>query len=244
MDHVAEQSSWAPLPSCSPPRRTFPIKSLALSAHVSPWTTHFQVLDKSPLLALEGIPLPATSGHSQCLHPAGGPWSEGLSRREVRSEKQLQDPLHAQVPGPPPPSAPLTLALWLLGLCPGHSQPEDPEQGPSNQRPQLWRLHPQGPAEFELSGLQVLAAQSCPTLCNPMVCPWDSPGKDTGEGCHSLLQGNLPDPGSEPGSPALQADSSLSELRGKLELKVGLFRGSNGNNVRLYFFVLQNHCRW
>ena len=26
-------------------------------------------------------------------------------------------------------------------------------------------------------------------------------------GCHALLQGNLPDPGIEPGSPALQADS-------------------------------------
>ena len=34
------------------------------------------------------------------------------------------------------------------------------------------------------------------TLCNPMdysppgsSCPWDSPGKNTGEGCHFLLQG-------------------------------------------------------
>ena len=33
----------------------------------------------------------------------------------------------------------------------------------------------------------------CPTLCNPMdcrlICPWDSPGKNTGVGCHALLQG-------------------------------------------------------
>ena len=28
--------------------------------------------------------------------------------------------------------------------------------------------------------------QSCPTLCNPR--PWDSPGKNTGVGCHFLLQ--------------------------------------------------------
>ena len=34
-------------------------------------------------------------------------------------------------------------------------------------------------------------------------------------GCHSLPQGNLPDPGLEPGSPALQADSLPSELLGK-----------------------------
>ena len=34
---------------CSLPGRPSPIKSLALSAHVSPWTIHFQVLDKSPV---------------------------------------------------------------------------------------------------------------------------------------------------------------------------------------------------
>ena len=34
--HVAELFSWVPLPSCSPPGCLFPIKSLALSAHVSP----------------------------------------------------------------------------------------------------------------------------------------------------------------------------------------------------------------
>ena len=37
--------------------------------------------------------------------------------------------------------------------------------------------------------------QSCPTLCNPIdssspgsPCPWDSPGKNTGVGCHFFLQ--------------------------------------------------------
>ena len=39
----------------------------------------------------------------------------------------------------------------------------------------------------------------------------DSPCKNTGVGCHSLLQGNLPDAGIEPRSPALQAESLLSE---------------------------------
>ena len=47
--HVAEQFSCVPLPYCSPPRCLFPIKSLALSAHVSPWTIHFWVLDKRPV---------------------------------------------------------------------------------------------------------------------------------------------------------------------------------------------------
>ena len=47
--HVAEQFSWVPLPYCSPPGCPFPIKSLALSAHMSPRTIHFQVLDRSPV---------------------------------------------------------------------------------------------------------------------------------------------------------------------------------------------------
>ena len=39
--HVAEQFLWVPLPCHSPPWHPFPIKSLALSAHVSPQTIHF-----------------------------------------------------------------------------------------------------------------------------------------------------------------------------------------------------------
>ena len=32
-----------------------------------------------------------------------------------------------------------------------------------------------------------------------MVSPWDSPGKNTGVGCHFLLQGIFPTQGSNPG---------------------------------------------
>ena len=76
--------------------------------------------------------------------------------------------------------------------------------------------------------------QSCPTLCDPTdgsppgsPRPWDSPGKNTGVGCHVLLQcmkvksesevvqsfsrvrllaappADLPKPGTEPASPSL-----------------------------------------
>ena len=48
-----------------------------------------------------------------------------------------------------------------------------------------------------------------------LLCPWTSPGKNTGVGCHSLLQ-DLPDPGIEPRSPALQADCLPLEPPGKL----------------------------
>ena len=42
-----------------------------------------------------------------------------------------------------------------------------------------------------------------------LLCPWDSPGKNTGVGCHlpPTPPGNLPNPGIKPASPALQADS-------------------------------------
>ena len=48
-------------------------------------------------------------------------------------------------------------------------------------------------------------AKSRPTLCNPirlkparLLCPWDSPGKNTGVGCHFFLQGIFPTQGSNP----------------------------------------------
>ena len=36
--------------------------------------------------------------------------------------------------------------------------------------------------------------QSCSTLCDSrrLLCPWNSPGKNTGVGCHFLLQGISP----------------------------------------------------
>ena len=50
-------------------------------------------------------------------------------------------------------------------------------------------------------------AQACLPLCNPMDCPpgssvrGDSPGKNTGVGCHALHQGIFPTQGLNPGLP-------------------------------------------
>ena len=48
---------------------------------------------------------------------------------------------------------------------------------------------------FKLSAAAAAKSfQSCLTLCDPIdgsppgSCPWDSPGKNTGVGCHFLLQ--------------------------------------------------------
>ena len=50
-----------------------------------------------------------------------------------------------------------------------------------------------------------LVAQSCPTLCDPVDCSsfvhGDSPGKNTGVGCHALLQEIFPAQGRNPGLP-------------------------------------------
>ena len=51
-----------------------------------------------------------------------------------------------------------------------------------------------------------------------LLRPRDFPGKSAGVDCHFLLQGNLPDPGIEPGSPALQADALPPEPPGTLPL--------------------------
>ena len=106
---------------------------------------------------------------------------------------------------------------------------------------------------------EVLVTQSYLTLCKPMECGLprpsvhgDSPGKNTGVGCHALLQGfpgifpgDLPNPRIKPRSPALQADSLLAEPPGKpkntrvgsLSLLQKIFPTQESNQGLL-------HCRW
>ena len=71
----------------------------------------------------------------------------------------------------------------------------------------------------------VLVTQSGLTLCDPMDyrLSGSSPGRNTGEGCHFLLQGNLPEPGIKAGChlyilskfpSLLQASVYLCEKRG------------------------------
>ena len=68
--HVTEQF-WVPLPCCSPPRCPFPIKSLALSTHVSPRTIN--------------------SFLSVRQEPSFGPWKGPPSCNKVRWMNQPLD---------------------------------------------------------------------------------------------------------------------------------------------------------
>ena len=49
--------------------------------------------------------------------------------------------------------------------------------------------------------LCVKVTQSCLTLCDPMDCPWNSLGQNTGVGRLSILQGIFPTQESNPGLP-------------------------------------------
>ena len=81
-------------------------------------------------------------------------------------------------------------------------------------------------------------AQLCLTLCDPMDC--------SQSGCMELSRqrywrglpfptpGDLPDPGIEPGSPALQADSLPTELQGKLKTLSKNCRGRNTSKLILW----------
>ena len=66
--------------------------------------------------------------------------------------------------------------------------------------------------------VKVLVARSCLTLRPPwsiaarLLCPWNSPGKNSGVGCYSTSPGGLPHPGIES---ALQADSFLYKIDNK-----------------------------
>ena len=74
----------------------------------------------------------------------------------------------------------------------------------------------------------------CLTLCNAMnfslpgSSVHDSPGKNTGVGCHTLLQEIcLPNQGIKPTSPTLQVDSLASEPPGKPTVILWLCKGES-----------------
>ena len=69
--------------------------------------------------------------------------------------------------------------------------------------------------------------QSCPTLYDPMdcsspgsLCPWDSPGKNSGVGCHALLQEIFPIQGSNLHLLCLLHWEAVSLLVALVELRV------------------------
>ena len=56
-------------------------------------------------------------------------------------------------------------------------------------------------AKWRRDTMKVEVAQSGPTCCDSMDCPWNSPGQNSGVGSLSLFQGIFPTQGSNPGLP-------------------------------------------
>ena len=112
--------------------------------------------------------------------------------------------------------------------------------------------------------VKVLVAQLCPTLWDPMdslpvhglLCPWNSPGKNTGVGSHYLLQWIFLTHGSNLGLlHCRQIFYCLSHPPRKPQgpLSLRYFRKSNGNhaftleemgqgNERSSFLSFSRHC--
>ena len=66
--------------------------------------------------------------------------------------------------------------------------------------PHPWRSQCLSEHFFVISQrVEVEVTQLCLTLCDPMDCPWNSPGQNTGVGSLFLLQGIFPTQGSNPG---------------------------------------------
>ena len=94
-----------------------------------------------------------------------------------------------------PQAAPVAAAT-TSDLCKHCVTHRDDCSGLSKDKMPLWSALPSSVTPVGL------VAQSCPTLpphrLKPakLLCPWDSPGKNTGVGCHFLLQAIFPTQGS------------------------------------------------
>ena len=107
---------------------------------------------------------------------------------------------------------------WMLSLLSQCSEdlPASliPQLGPhwrglslSPQNVSVWipHIHPHSLCEKKKKKVKMLVAQSYLTLFDPvdtkLFCPWNSQGKNTGVGYHSLLHGIFPTQGSNQGLP-------------------------------------------
>ena len=85
-----------------------------------------------------------------------------------------------------------------------------------------------------------LVNKSCPTLCDPhglwptrLLCPWDFPGKNTGVGCHFLLQGSY-----QPRDPIHISCTGKECRRCGLDPWVGKSPGVTRESHSLYYSIL------
>ena len=124
------------------------------------------------------------------------------------------------IPSPPslalsPPNLPVSSrwdSTWKV-----YQQVLEPSRAPMSRFPRQIFSPPSG--HFSNNYAYVLSCFNHVQLCNltdcRRLCPWDSPGKNTGVDCHALLQGIFPTQGSNPDLRHWQVDSLPSEQPGK-----------------------------
>ena len=87
-----------------------------------------------------------------------------------------------------------------------------------------------------------------------LLRPWDSPGKNTGVGCHFLFQCMKVESESEVAQSCLTLSNPMdcsppgSSIHGIFQARVlewgAIVFLRSGSSDRFYFLGLQNHCRW
>ena len=100
---------------------------------------------------------------------------------------------------------------------------------------------------FKVIGMRsvCLVTQCCPTLCDSMDCrppgssvQGDSPGMNTGVGCHACLQGLFPIQGSNPGLPHCRRILCHLNYKGSQTVSFWLF-----TSAELYVNVIQSSTK-
>ena len=84
------------------------------------------------------------------------------------------------------------LELWSMGYV-GEPAERLVWLEPRGQRAEVW-----GKGVHACQVASVMSLQPYGPYPARLLCPWDSPGKSTGAGCHALLQGIFPTQGSNP----------------------------------------------
>ena len=78
-------------------------------------------------------------------------------------------------------------AVWTPSFCPNYA------------RARKWAIYGSDSTAKLLSCFSHVRLFATPWTVVRLLCPWDSPGKNTGVGCHFILQGIFPTQGSNLG---------------------------------------------
>ena len=145
--HTAEQFSWVPLPCGFTSRQPFPMKPLALSACMPPWTIHSRVLDKSPLSGAGRGPPSCTILHGYWCHGRkNGRWCDECWQGHL-----------GRVGGKG-----VSERWWLSWDGDDEKPPDSKEESEAPRWEQAWQT--QGPGEGTVAGAQFILPLGGPSV--------------------------------------------------------------------------------